>query len=52
MGTVVDAELRVHGLANVRVADASVMPTELTGNLNAPTIMVGERAADFVKEET
>jgi choline dehydrogenase len=48
MGKVVDAELRVHGLANVRVADASVMPTELTGNLNAPTIMIGERVADLV----
>lgn len=51
IGKVVDARLRVHGLANVRVADASVMPTELTGNLNAPTIMVGERLADFVKSE-
>jgi choline dehydrogenase len=49
IGQVVDSELRVNGLANVRVADASVMPTELTGNLNAPTIMVGERAADFIK---
>jgi choline dehydrogenase-like flavoprotein len=49
IGQVVDAELRVHGLANVRVADASVRPTELTGNLNAPTIMLGERLADFVK---
>jgi choline dehydrogenase len=48
MGKVVDPELRVHGLANVRVADASVMPTELTGNLNAPTIMIGERVADLV----
>jgi choline dehydrogenase len=49
IGKVVDAQLRVHGLTNVRVADASVMPTELTGNLNAPTIMIGERVADFVK---
>jgi choline dehydrogenase-like flavoprotein len=50
MGKVVDARLRVLGLANVRVADASVMPTELTGNLNAPAIMIGERAADFIRE--
>jgi choline dehydrogenase-like flavoprotein len=40
----------VLGLANVRVADASVMPTELTGNLNAPAIMIGERVADFIRE--
>jgi choline dehydrogenase-like flavoprotein len=50
MGKVVDSRLRVLGLANVRVADASVMPTELTGNLNAPAIMIGERAADFIRE--
>jgi choline dehydrogenase len=49
MGKVVDAELRVFGLANVRVADASTMPTALTGNLNAPAIMIGERAADFIR---
>jgi choline dehydrogenase len=45
---VVDNELRVHGLANVRVADASVIPTGLTGNLNAPAIMIGERVRDFI----
>jgi choline dehydrogenase len=49
MGKVVDSELRVHGLANVRVADASVIPTGLTGNLNAPAIMIGERVGDFVR---
>jgi choline dehydrogenase len=49
MGKVVDARLRVHGLENVRVADASIMPRELTGNLNAPSIMIGERVAEFVK---
>jgi choline dehydrogenase-like flavoprotein len=48
MGRVVDSRLRVQGLANVRVADTSVMPTELTGNLNAPAIMIGERVADFI----
>jgi choline dehydrogenase len=50
MGKVVGARLRVLGLANVRIADASVMPTELTGNLNAPAIMIGERVADFIRE--
>jgi choline dehydrogenase len=49
MGKVVDAELRVLGLANVRVADASVIPTGLTGNLNAAAIMIGERVGDFIE---
>ena len=48
MGRVVDSQLRIHGLTNVRVADTSVMPTELTGNLNAPAIMIGERVGDFI----
>ncbi|HEX3736945.1 MAG TPA: GMC family oxidoreductase N-terminal domain-containing protein [Solirubrobacterales bacterium] len=45
---VVDPTLRVHGIEGLRVADASVMPTVITGNTNAPAIMIGERAADFV----
>jgi choline dehydrogenase len=49
LGKVVDNELRVHGLANVRVADASVIPTGLTGNLNAPAIMIGERVGNFIQ---
>jgi choline dehydrogenase len=49
MGKVVDNELRVYGLANVRVADASVIPTGLTGNLNATTILIGERVGDFIR---
>jgi choline dehydrogenase-like flavoprotein len=49
MGKVVDSELRVHGLANVRVADASVVPTGLTGNLNATAILIGERVGDFIR---
>lgn len=49
MGKVVDAELRVNGLANVRIADTSIMPTLVTGNTNAPAIMIGERAADFIR---
>jgi choline dehydrogenase len=46
---VVDAQLRVHGLAGLRIADASVMPNVPGGNTNAPTIMVGEKAADLIR---
>jgi choline dehydrogenase len=48
MGSVVDAELRVMGVARLRVADASVMPTVVSGNINAATIMIGERAAELI----
>ena len=45
---VVDEKLKIRGLQNIRVADASVMPEITSGNLNAPTLMIGERAADFI----
>ncbi len=46
---VVDDQLRVHGIAALRIADASIMPTITSGNTNAPSIMIGEKAADLIK---
>ena len=48
---VVDPELRVRGVTGLRVADASIMPTVISGNTNAATIMIGERCADLVRQE-
>ncbi len=49
---VVDAELKVHGIKGLRIADASIMPTIVNSNTNAPCYMIGEKCADFVKAST
>lgn len=49
--SVVDARLRVHGMAGLRIADASVFPNITAGNINAPTMMVAEKAADLILQD-
>ncbi|XP_075979936.1 ecdysone oxidase-like [Anticarsia gemmatalis] len=49
--SVVSSRLKVHGVGNLRVIDASVMPNQISGNINGPCVMIGERGAELIKED-
>jgi choline dehydrogenase len=51
MGAVVDSELKVKGIAGLRVADASIMPNVIRGNTHAPTVVIADKAADMIRAE-
>jgi choline dehydrogenase len=50
-GAVVDTRLRVHGIDGLRVIDCSAMPTLVSGNTNAPAVMMAEKAVDMIRED-
>ena len=51
IGAVLDERLRVHGITGLRVIDCSSMPTLVSGNTNAPAVMMAEKAVDMIRED-